>query len=214
MSPAGRLLVFTDRRLCEGAGHQLSEVVAAAAEAGARTFVFREKDLPRDERRALAVTCLDAATECGASLIIASDATLAAELGELAVHVASGEPVPSAPSWGRSCHDRHEVANAARDGASYVTVSPVFASASKPGYGPALGREGLAELSMVAQPLPVLALGGVGPDNAASCLESGAAGVAVMSWVMAAADPATATAELVAALDRHLAGETSAVQHA
>mgnify|MGYP002084332812 CR=1 FL=1 len=70
-------------------------------------------------------------------------------------------------------------------------MSPVFATDSKPGYGPALGAEGLAALVSDAL-LPVYALGGIRADTVAACLTAGAAGVAVMGAVMGAEDPAAA----------------------
>ncbi len=85
-------------------------------------------------------------------------------------------------------------------GADYVTLSPIFLTGSKPGYGPALGPAALARIARRVG-LPVLALGGVGPENARACLSAGAAGVAVMGGVMRAADPGAAVRELLAALD-------------
>ena len=75
----------------------------------------------------------------------------------------------------------------------------MFASASKPGYGPALGVPGLAQL-VARTGKPLLALGGVtSPADAAACVAAGAAGVAVMGAVMRARDPAELVAGLVAA---------------
>ncbi|GIF46122.1 thiamine-phosphate pyrophosphorylase [Asanoa ferruginea] len=101
-----------------------------------------------------------------------------------AVHLAAREPFPTArPALvGRSCHDAAEVAAAAAEGCDYVTVSPVYLSASKPGYGPPLGPPGLAALTRNAP--PVYALGGVSPAEAAACRAAGAYGVAVMGAVM------------------------------
>ena len=62
----------------------------------------------------------------------------------------------------------------------------MFPSASKPGYGPALGLGALREAAGVG--LPVLALGGVSVAAARSCVEAGAYGVAVMGPVMQDAD--------------------------
>ncbi|MDX1421679.1 MAG: thiamine phosphate synthase, partial [Kiloniellales bacterium] len=76
-----------------------------------------------------------------------------------------------------------------------ATQSPIFATASKPGYGPALGLAGLAEAA--AAGLPVLALGGVTAERAPACLRAGAAGVAVMGAVMAARDPAAAVGTIL-----------------
>lgn len=101
---------------------------------------------------------------------------------------------------GRSCHNRAELARLTTE--DYLTVSPVFPSSSKPGYGPPLGVAGLAELVRRGGDRPVLALGGVDtPERVAACLAAGAAGVAVMGAVMRAADPAAVVAGLLAAAD-------------
>src|SRR5439155_11454568 len=97
---------------------------------------------------------------------------------------------------GRSCHTAAEVAASTVD---YVTVSPVFASESKPGYGPALGLDGLAEL-VAASPVKTVALGGITcAAQAAACRAAGATGVAVLGAVMRAADPAAMVRELLTA---------------
>ena len=89
-----------------------------------------------------------------------------------------------------SAHSTEEVFAAAEAGADAVTLSPIFASASKPGYGPALGLERLAEVAAVS-PLPVIALGGIEDEGSVrACLDAGAAAVAVMGAAMRAADPA------------------------
>jgi thiamine-phosphate pyrophosphorylase len=90
---------------------------------------------------------------------------------------------------GRSCHDDEQVARAAVAGVSYLTISPVAASRSKPGYGPALGEAGVRRARELAGRVHVFALGGVGADNAAALCEAGADGVAVMGALMRADRP-------------------------
>lgn len=204
-APAGRLVVLTDRAQAAIAGHDLLDVVTAAAGAGADLVVLREKDLPAGERAALAEQVAGALRGDPTRLAIASDPGLAAAVGASGVHLAAAdEPGGSEPRpalVGRSCHDRHEV-EAARLGvwaADYVTVSPVFPTASKPGHGPALGVD--AALGLVPDGLPAYALGGIDAGTAASCLAAGFAGVAVMGAVMGAPDPDRATGELREALD-------------
>ncbi|MDQ2838549.1 MAG: thiamine phosphate synthase [Actinomycetota bacterium] len=68
----------------------------------------------------------------------------------------------------------------------------MFASPSKPGYGPPLGPGVFAELR-----LPTCALGGIDVTKAAACLEAGPAGVAVMGTVMRSPDPAATVAALL-----------------
>ncbi|WP_232631628.1 thiamine phosphate synthase, partial [Methylobacterium sp. Leaf118] len=88
---------------------------------------------------------------------------------------------------GVSAHGPAEAAVAAAAGADYATLSPIFPSASKPGYGPALGLGALEAIRGL--PIPVFALGGVGQAQAAACLRAGAAGIAVMGGLMRAPDP-------------------------
>jgi thiamine-phosphate pyrophosphorylase len=202
------LLILTDRRMAAGAGHDLVDVVAAVVDAGAPAVMLREKDLPRDDRHDLAVR-LRAAT-AGAALVVAGDPELAGAVGADGVHLAAGDPSPgdsAAGLWvGRSCHTPAElIATAAGGVAAYATFSPVFASRSKPGYGPALGIDGLAAGSRavagVGSPLAVYALGGIGPAQAAACLHAGAAGVAVMGAVMRADDPHGIVRAMICELD-------------
>jgi len=83
---------------------------------------------------------------------------------------------------GVPAHSLCEVARARDAGADYATLSPIFASPSKPGHGPALGLGAPAEAARMG--LPVLALGGVTVDEARGCVEAGATGIAVMGAAM------------------------------
>jgi thiamine-phosphate pyrophosphorylase len=215
--PARELMVITDRRMAAGAGHDLVEVVAGAVRAGAATVVLREKDLAPADRLGLA-TRLRPAT-AGAALIVAGDLALARSVGADGVHLAADDPWPAHSTAGlrigRSCHTVRELLAAATGGiAAYATFSPVFATASKPGYGPALGIDGLAAgcraVAGAGSPLGVYALGGIGPTQAAACLGAGAAGLAVMGLIMRADDPGAVVRslrdEMVAAAPAATAG--------
>lgn len=195
-----RLLVLTDRRQARAG---LVATVAAAVDGGARAVVLREKDLASEARVQLAGALGDLLNPVGGMLLLAgADVRGARAAGAGGVHLAAADPMPptgTALVAGRSCHDADDLRRASAEGVDYVTVSPIFASPSKPGYGPALGLAGLAALAATA-PFPVYALGGVTADSAGACLAAGAAGVAVMGAVMAAADPAAATTALLDAL--------------
>lgn len=212
------VVVVTDRRQ---ASAPLPEVVAAAVAGGVRWVLLREKDLPRGERAALAARLRAVLAPAGGRLIVAGTDPLGGD----AVHLAAADPLPdgaimefsgrvdgvsprevhdrasSALLVGRSCHSAAELHRVSSE--DYVTVSPVSASASKPGYGPPLGLAGLAALCRSTD-RPVLALGGIdSPTQVSACLSAGAAGVAVMGAVMRAADPAALAAELCAAAEGH-----------
>jgi thiamine-phosphate pyrophosphorylase len=200
----GRVVVLTDRRL---AARPLPDVVRAVVDAGAHTVVLRERDLPRDERAALADALRGVLAPAGGRLIVAGPDPL----GGVAVHLpaAGPYPPPDLPLVGRSCHNARELAQLSTE--DYVTLSPVFPTASKPGYGPALGPAGLARL-VARTSVPVVALGGVStPEHAALCMAAGAAGVAVMGAVMRAADPGRVVSALLRATEA-VAGVTSCVR--
>jgi thiamine-phosphate pyrophosphorylase len=187
------VIVLTDRRQ---ARRPLEHVARAAVHGGARLIVLREKDLLDGARRALGARVRAAIAPFGGLLSWAGRVA-----GPDGQHLAAADPWPARARgvMGRSCHDASSLADAAAEGAAYATVSPVFASRSKPGYGPPLGTAGLGELCAGAA-LPVYALGGIETaDQVAECRAAGAAGVAVMGAVMRAEDPAALVAELVAA---------------
>jgi thiamine-phosphate pyrophosphorylase len=100
---------------------------------------------------------------------------------------------------GVSAHGPEDLCRAQEAGADYATLSPVFQTASKPGYGPALGLSGFRKIVRNIQ-IPVLALGGVDADTTAACLDSDAAGVAVMGGIMGAVDPGGATRSILRAI--------------
>ena len=98
---------------------------------------------------------------------------------------------------GRSCHTVAEVYDAAGEGVDYVSLSPYAETASKPGYGPALGPAAFGG----EWPVPVYALGGIDPTNAAQARAAGAHGVAVMGAVMRAPHPAAVIEALLHEVD-------------
>jgi thiamine-phosphate pyrophosphorylase len=101
---------------------------------------------------------------------------------------------------GVSAHSAEDVAAAARGGASYAHLAPIWPPLSKSGTRPAIG---LAAVEAAARRgLPLLAQGGVRPDLCAAALAAGAAGVAVTGDILMAEDPGRAAAALRAALDR------------
>ncbi len=199
--PDPPFLVISDR---SQAGQPLEQIAEAAFSGGCRWFSLREKDLPSAERRTLLATLVALGRRFDATVMVHDDIEAAVATGAAGVHLPSGGDPRAARARlpgaliGASAHSGPEVASLLRAGADYVTVSPVFLTASKPGYGPALGLDQLAAITAAADG-PVIALGGVSPDNAALCRAAGAHGIAVMGEVMRAADPQATVARLICA---------------
>jgi thiamine-phosphate pyrophosphorylase len=201
--PEPPLLLITDRRQ---ARRPISEVVARALEGGCRWLSVREKDLSAPEQVALARKIVGIAGPFHAHVILHGEPRLAAEAGCAGVHLPAGGDVEAARRllgpgvWvSISTHRQEEALAAAASGADAVTLSPIFASASKPGYGPALGLERLADIAAATR-IQVIALGGIEDEaDVHACLQADAAAVAVMGAVMRAADPAALMARLARA---------------
>jgi thiamine-phosphate pyrophosphorylase len=199
MLPVPPLLVISDRRQ---AWQPLQQIVEAVFAGGCRWFSLREKDLPPDERRALLGTLATLGRRWGAVVTAHEDIAAVAAVGADGVHLPSGGSPEAARARlpgaliGASAHSAEEAAALLRAGANYVTASPVFVTASKPGYGPALGLDGLARIVAHA-PGDIVALGGITPENAAACFAAGACGIAVMGEVMRAADPQATVEQLL-----------------
>jgi thiamine-phosphate pyrophosphorylase len=200
--PVPPLLVISDRRQARRPLEGLAEAIFAG---GCRWLSLREKDLPAAERRALLGALTVLARRWHATVTVHEDIDAAAMAGAGGVHLPSaGNPRAARARLpdgliGASAHSAAEASALLGSGADYVTVSPVFITASKPGYGPAIGLHGLAEI--VAQvPGPVVALGGITAANAPLCLAAGARGVAVMGEVMRATDPQAVVDSILAAI--------------
>lgn len=200
--PDPPLTIVTDRRR---ARLPLEEVAAAAFAAGARWISVREKDLPFAEQRDL-VRRLARIAPADATVGLHGLPAPEAE-GVAAWHLprhgdlgAARRLAPDARLLGRSCHSLAAVRDAAAAGADYVTLSPIFATESKPGYGPALGLAVLEAAAAKLRPTGcrLLALGGVTPGTIGACRAAGADGAAIMGAVMGADDPGAAVAALIA----------------
>jgi thiamine-phosphate pyrophosphorylase len=200
MLPGPPLLIITDRRQ---ARRRLEDVAQAAFTGGCRWLSLREKDLAPAERLDLLRRLVVLGQKFGAVVGVHDDVEAALACGAGAVHLPDGASAAAARARlgprvliGVSAHDAAGIARAAAEGADYATLSPVFVSASKPEYGPALGLDGFAAAARKAA-LPLVALGGIDAANIASVLAAGAAGVAAMGEAMRAEGDVAA---LVAAL--------------
>ena len=198
--PAPPLLVITDRLSANGS---LPDVATQLFEAGCRWLMVREKDLATAELGVLAGEIVQIARPYGACVVVNGDWQAAMAAGASGVHLqaagdiaAAREAMGDGALMGLSCHTGEDLQAARVACADYITISPVFMTESKPGYGPALGIEGLRTLCATF-PGPVVALAGISPDNAARCLDAGAAGVAVMGGIMRSDNPADATRRML-----------------
>lgn len=178
------LILMTDRRRRPDPAAWLDRLPAGAA------VLLRDYDAPDRAERARALRA--ATRRHGLLLLIGGDWRLAAAAGADGLHLP--ERVARAgrrfdairPDWliTAAAHSRPALIAAARAGADAALLSPVFATASHPGARP-LGPVRFAALAGAA-PLPVYALGGIGPAARARLAACGAAGFAGISGLLAA----------------------------
>ena len=200
--PDPPVLLVSDRKL---AVRPLPQVLAEAVAGGCRWIMLREKDLPEEELEQLLGQVLAALAGAEVSVMVNTATALAKRFHLAGVHLpadqslqADRESLGSAFLLGQSAHNLAAVLAAERQGADYVTLSPIFPSISKDDRRRTLGCDLLAATAAAAS-LPVVALGGITKDNAASCRRAGAAGIAVLGSVMGHPQPGAAMAELIEA---------------
>lgn len=189
--PGGGIYLVADTATL--AGPALAAAVAAALAAGVRLIQYRRKGpLSRAavaEARALKALC----ARHGALFLVNDRADLAGLAGADGVHVGQDDlPVEAVravlgeSAWvGVSCHSVAEAEAAARAGADYLGFGNVFGTRTKADAGPPRGTGALAGICR-AVPLPVFAIGGVGPANVGAVRAAGAAGAAVIAAVLKA----------------------------
>ena len=160
-------------------------------------MLLREHDLPLRTRLDLARRLVALCRPAGVPFLVSDRLDLALACGADGVHLGVRSlPVAgvrqTAPQLlvGCSCHSAEELAQAARAGAHYATLSPVFPTNSKPDVTP-LGPRTATRLAARAA-LPVYALGGLDASRLAALRDSAFAGVAVVEGVLAAPAPGVA----------------------
>jgi thiamine-phosphate pyrophosphorylase len=184
-------------------------LVRLCAAAGLPAVQVREKDLGAGDLAELCRRIL-AATRPGRCLLTVNDRVdVALAVGAGAVQRTStslGVPdirsiVKNDVLIGASVHSLEESIEAEAAGADWVTFGPIYDTPSKRAYG---APQGLAALERVTKAvrIPVIAIGGIGPEQVSDVRAAGAHGVAAISAILAAADPAAAVRRFLDALAR------------
>ena len=200
------LYLVTDRLI---ARRLLPDVVEECLGAGLRAVQLREKDLSVRDLLALAAPLREATRRHGARLLVNNRADVALAAGADGVQrthdslpVEALRRIGPAPFLiGASVHSETEARQAATDGADFLVFGPVYETPSKRSYGPPQGGAALRRVAAATE-RPVIAIGGITPARVAEVLTAGAAGVAVISAILAADRPADATKSFLDALGR------------
>ncbi len=162
-----------------------------ALDGGVRDIQLREKHLPLEQFLSLAIVLRQMTETYGARLIINDRLDIALMVNADGVHLPSaGLPANEVKARyphllvGVSTHSLELAQCAEKNGADYITFSPIFDTPSKREYGPPQGLEKLREVTRAVS-LPVLALGGINLSNLPDVQRTGAHGIALIRGIWA-----------------------------
>jgi len=210
------LYAILDVDIAASHGWTVPDLARACCDGGARLLQVRAKALGSGAFLALLDEVLRIARAYGTDVIVNDRADLARISGAAGVHVGQDDLAPAAVRRvvgraaivGRSTHTLAQIESARREPISYLAVGPVFGTTSKDTGYQAVGLALVVEAarsetgsSESAEPrLPVVAIGGITLDRAASVIAAGASSVAVISDLLAGEDPAARVREFLVAL--------------
>ena len=183
---------ITDPVLC---GTQLNEKVLAAIEGGIRILQYRNKQASRHQQHEEASGLLSLCRQHNVLFIINDDVELAAEIDADGVHLGqqdralheARQQLGADKIIGISCNNRFDNAVSAQlQGADYVAFGRFFPSQTKPRAPQA--EIGLLQRARIELQLPVVAIGGITPDNGRQLIAAGADMLAVIHGIFAQQD--------------------------
>lgn len=193
------LTAIVDVDVAARAGWTTLDLVAAFLRGGARFLQLRAKSMPGAELLATASAVVQLARRHQACVIVNDRADIARLAGADGVHVGQEDLTPAAVRAiigdvalvGLSTHTSAQVDRALREPVNYLAIGPVFGTATKStGYEPVgLGMVREAARRATGRGLPLVAIGGITIETAASVLDAGASSVAIISDLIGTGDP-------------------------
>jgi thiamine-phosphate diphosphorylase len=193
--PRPCVYLVTDRRRLAPDARTIRDEIAAldawlddALDAGVDVIQLRERDLDGGPLRDLTARLCDRARDRSTRILVNDRADVALAAGAHGVHLrADSAPIDRVRTlgpddWivGRSVHTASEARAAGVAGADYVLFGTMFTGGTKGDPDRPAGLDAFTDAANASR-APVLAIGGIDPDRAASCVAAGAAGVAAIS---------------------------------
>ena len=187
------------------------DLAGAYLDGGARLLQIRAKQLPSGPFLDLCDGLVRMAAPYRASIIINDRADLAVLANAAGVHVGQEDLAPAevrrlvGPNRivGFSTHTVPQIEAATREPISYLAVGPVFGTKTKDTVYSSVGLELVSTAARTAGAIPVVAIGGITLETAASVLEAGATSVAVIGDLVGQGDPQRRVAAYLQRLEQH-----------
>ncbi|MCH7662086.1 MAG: thiamine phosphate synthase [Euryarchaeota archaeon] len=207
MNTSYDLYLVTQQDLSEG--RSTPEIVEAAIAGGVDAIQLREKHASARDRYELGLGLRKRTREAGVSLLVNDRVDIAAAIDADGVHLGDEDlPIAAAREIlgqgaviGRSVSTVEGAHTAESNGADYLGAGAVFATASK-NVADEQNAIGVESVEKIAESvgIPIVGIGGIDRENAASVTGAGASGVAVISAITTVKDPEAATRELLEAV--------------
>ncbi len=203
------LYLVTDRSLSKGRSNR--EIVEAAVAGGVTCVQLREKHCGTREFIHEALALRPLLRDHNIPLIINDRLDVALVVEADGVHLGQSDmPIAMARKIagrslliGISAESADDALKAEQEGADYIGISPVFSTPTKIDTAPPFGLGGVSKIRGLVD-IPLVGIGGINLDNAASVIGAGADGVAVVSAIVSAEDPTDATSMLKTLVDQAL----------
>ncbi|AZR73194.1 thiamine-phosphate diphosphorylase [Anoxybacter fermentans] len=183
------LYLITNRKIIEK--DNFYDVVENAIKGGVDAVLLREKDLSYEELLPIAIKLKNIADAYNIPLIVNGNLDVAKNINASGFHTSFDrfmkEKFEFKGLLGVSVHSLKEAILSEKHGASYILASHIFETDCKKGLRPK-GIELIKDIKSQVK-IPVIALGGINPENVKKVLSAGADGIAVMSYIMASNEP-------------------------
>ncbi len=187
---ATKLYPITDVRI-SGLSH--AEQVERLSAGGATLIQLREKHLSPREFFAEADKALRVARSRGMRIVINDRVDIALALQADGVHLGQNDLAPEvarkllgeAAVIGFSTHTIEQAQAAVNMPIDYIAIGPIFSTATKNNPDPVVGMDGLRRVRASVGHFPLVAIGGIGLEQAAAVISAGADAVAIISALLA-----------------------------
>lgn len=208
-----KLYLVTDNSL--SLGRSLLDVIGEALRGGVTIVQLREKDIATREFVELARAVGSLLAPLSVPMIINDRVDVALAAGADGLHLGQSDMtyIDARRLMGTDAIIGLSIENSAQavesirlDGLDYVGASPIFSTPTKTDTAPALGLAGLEQIRGIVR-VPIVAIGGLNRDNIPAVISAGADGIAVVSAICSAPDPAEAARLLNTIINKALCDE-------